>query len=448
MRDPLLQVSDRIAAEARKAANSVVGVVNADGSVQVSPDSAVDNVRWMLGHTPGTGEQVLLVKQGQVLYGFSMQVGGAGGEIGPPGPPGPPGPGAQVGEGPDPAPAPPATFWYDTDAIAPPPQIGPEGPKGDQGDPGPQGPAGPVGPQGLTGPAGAKGDTGATGPKGDPGPQGPQGVPGAQGTVGPPGPQGPQGETGPAGPGSGNVLGPASSTDDEIVLFDGTTGTQIKPSGAFLIDLATKAFVNTVKSDAYAYTDAQLSAHEDDPDPHPGYLTTAEGDAAYEPKGTAESAITAHKAEADPHPAYSERGKAQTFTRSGDTTVLTTGYQTIGGWTSASGDAGITVNSNWLFFIPHGRWLVMYGVFTDSKLASGAQVRAMIGEWFGNYTSPWESETHFQGAQGYPWAGSLLNKGAFYFDSVLPNDTLYLQVNARGNDRTMGGCTMQFVRIR
>ena len=206
---------------------------------------------------------------------------GVAGATGPQGPQGVQGPGAQVGEGPDPAPAPNATFWYDTDDEAPPQAVGPQGPKGDKGDKGDQGAAGPAGPQGLTGVQGPKGDQGDTGPVGPPGPQGPQGLEGPKGDVGPMGPQGAQGEAGPAGPGSGDVLGPGSSSTDEIAVFADTTGTKIKASGAFLVDLATKAFVNTAKADAYAYTDAQLSAHEGDADPHPGYLTSAEGDAAY-----------------------------------------------------------------------------------------------------------------------------------------------------------------------
>lgn len=49
------------------------------------------------------------------------------------------------------------------------------------------------------------------------------------------GPQGPQGEAGPQGPagaGSGDVLGPGTATvNDELVLWDGTTGTRIKRAG-------------------------------------------------------------------------------------------------------------------------------------------------------------------------------------------------------------------------
>ena len=68
-----------------------------------------------------------------------------------------------------------------------------------------------------------RGDVGATGQQGATGPQGPQGAPGPQG------PQGIQGPQGQAGSGSGDVLGPGTATvANELVLWDGTTGTRIK----------------------------------------------------------------------------------------------------------------------------------------------------------------------------------------------------------------------------
>lgn len=62
------------------------------------------------------------------------------------------------------------------------------------------GPVGPEGPEGPEGPAGPKGDQGV------PGPQGPQGIP-------------------------GDVAGPASSVNDNLVSFSGTTGKILKDSG-------------------------------------------------------------------------------------------------------------------------------------------------------------------------------------------------------------------------
>jgi hypothetical protein len=101
------------------------------------------------------------------------------------------------------------------------------------GSVGPQGPAGPAGPAGSTGPAGA---TGATGP------QGPQGI------------QGPVGPAGPAGSGSGDVTGPSSATNGNIVLFDGSTGKLIKDSFASITDFAT---VGHTHDDRY-YTETEV----------------------------------------------------------------------------------------------------------------------------------------------------------------------------------------------
>lgn len=114
----------------------------------------------------------------------------------------------------------------------------------------------------ITASAGIAGPTGPQGPAGPAGPQGPQGI---QGETGPTGATGPAGPTGPAGVGvpvggttnqvlakasatdydtvwvtpsagggSGDVVGPASATNSNVVLFDGTTGKLIKDSGANL----------------------------------------------------------------------------------------------------------------------------------------------------------------------------------------------------------------------
>jgi hypothetical protein len=174
----------------------------------------------------------------------------------------------------------------------------PKGDKGDTGDTGPQGPVGPkgdtgdTGPQGPQGIQGIKGDTGDVGPAGATGPQGPQGIKGDTGDTGATGPQGPTGATGPQGPaglnwlgaysagtsyvvddvvsyngssyvcilastgnlptnatywellaqkgvdgsGSGDVVGPASSTDNAIARFDGTTGKLVQNSGVLIDD--------------------------------------------------------------------------------------------------------------------------------------------------------------------------------------------------------------------
>jgi len=70
------------------------------------------------------------------------------------------------------------------------------------------------------------------------GPQGPQGDPGATGATGA---QGPQGDPGPAGSGSGDVIGPASSVNNQVALFDGATGKLLKDSGVVLGTAAASA---------------------------------------------------------------------------------------------------------------------------------------------------------------------------------------------------------------
>lgn len=71
------------------------------------------------------------------------------------------------------------------------------------------------------------------------GPTGPAGPPGADGLDGATGATGATGETGAAGPagdGSGDVLGPASATDNAITRYDSTTGKLIQNSLATIAD--------------------------------------------------------------------------------------------------------------------------------------------------------------------------------------------------------------------
>jgi hypothetical protein len=136
----------------------------------------------------------------------------------------------------------------------------PRGAQGLQGDTGPQGIQGETGPAGadstVPGPQGPKGDTG------DQGIQGIQGVKGDKGDQGDPGADGADGvvqslvagsnitidATDPANPiinstasGSGDVVGPASATDGNLVWFDGATGKLIEDSGKSVSDFATAA---------------------------------------------------------------------------------------------------------------------------------------------------------------------------------------------------------------
>lgn len=127
--------------------------------------------------------------------------------------------------------------------------------RGEKGDPGDQGPPGI---QGVKGDKGDTGNTGATGAKGDKGDKGDTGSTGAPGSQGPAAtiavgtvttlPAGSSatvtnaGTSGTAvfnfgipkgadGSGTGDVVGPASSTDGHAVVFDGATGKAIKSAG-------------------------------------------------------------------------------------------------------------------------------------------------------------------------------------------------------------------------
>lgn len=138
-----------------------------------------------------------------------------------------------------------------TGATGPTGPIGVTGPLGPQGVQGVTGPQGIQGIQGVTGPQGIQGDVGSTGPIGPlgptgpagedstvPGPTGPTGPLGPTGPIGPTGPTGPIGATGPSGPGTGDVVGPASSTDNAIVRFDSTTGKLVQNSDITVSDVS------------------------------------------------------------------------------------------------------------------------------------------------------------------------------------------------------------------
>ena len=225
---------------------------------------------------------------------------GATGSIGPTGPQGSTGPQGPTGEqGPTGA----------EGATGPQGATGPTGPQGATGEQGATGAVGATGPAGATGATGAVGDTGpagTTGPQGATGPQGNTGATGPQGATGPKGPTGAIGATGPQGPtgpqgakglnwqgewtagtyqiddavenngssfvataitteepsvsatdwdllalkgtdgeGSGDVSGPASSVDGEIVLFDSTTGKLIKRATGSGVVKATSGVYST-----------------------------------------------------------------------------------------------------------------------------------------------------------------------------------------------------------
>ena len=87
-------------------------------------------------------------------------------------------------------------------------------------------------------------DVASVGPQGDPGPAGP---------AGPAGPEGPQGDPGPAGPagapgtGTGDVTGPASTTDAAVAVFSGTTGKLVRDA----VGAAAFGRINAVQASSY-----------------------------------------------------------------------------------------------------------------------------------------------------------------------------------------------------
>lgn len=70
------------------------------------------------------------------------------------------------------------------------------------------------------------------------------------------------------------------------------------PNPGFAVDMATQA---------------ELDAHAAAADPHPGYLTPAEGNAAYDALGAAAAAVAAHVAASDPHLQYHTDARALTW---------------------------------------------------------------------------------------------------------------------------------------
>lgn len=69
---------------------------------------------------------------------------------------------------------------------------------------------------------------------------------GPQGPPGPTGPEGPQGPQGPAGSGSGDVVGPGTVVDNQIALFNGTSGTAIEAATGTGLVTATSGVYGTV----------------------------------------------------------------------------------------------------------------------------------------------------------------------------------------------------------
>lgn len=87
------------------------------------------------------------------------------------------------------------------------------------------------------------------------------------------------------------TVSPNNSIDGDRWLHTTTGSEQIKVAGSFV----------TINS---AFVASSISTHESASNPHPIYLTAAEGDAAYDALGAAASSVATHEAASNPHPVY------------------------------------------------------------------------------------------------------------------------------------------------
>ena len=76
-----------------------------------------------------------------------------------------------------------------------------------------------------------------------------------------------------------------------------------------VLGLGSAAEAATTDFDAAGTATAAIAAHEAAPDPHPGYLTPAEGNAVYDAIGAAAAGDAAHVAAGDPHTQYQKESE-------------------------------------------------------------------------------------------------------------------------------------------
>ena len=166
------------------------------------------------------------------------------------------------------------------------------------------------------------------------------------------------------GGGTGDVVGPASATDDALVRFNGTTGKLVQNSGATLTDAGTLTVVKLVATGELDVTGATITgigASEVGAQPADGDLTAIAGlsgtgwakrtgsdtwtlstptasDVGADAAGTAAAAISAHEAASDPHPGYltQAEGDAAYQPLDGDLTAIAALTGT-GGWAKRTG---------------------------------------------------------------------------------------------------------------
>ena len=167
--------------------------------------------------------------------------------------------------------------------------------------------------------------TGATGPQGLPG------ATGAQGTIGNTGPEGPQGIPGVPGTTVHTALTGVTADQHHAQVHSGADHTDpaVATTQAFGDAATAGTGTNPPAADDHKHgmPANPVTAHEAAGDPHPTYLTAAEGNAAYE----AVNAVSTHAGAADPHTGYR--------LESADHTHATTGLQ--GGTVAHSALTGI-----------------------------------------------------------------------------------------------------------
>lgn len=225
------QLIDELNAKIAQATEAEVGAEQAAQQAQFAADQSINLATNLqvtsnplpTGSLPTVGFSPATTT---ITFGLPLGVPGPAGAMGQEGPQGPQGLQGETG---------------DTGATGP---QGPQGPQGIQGIKGDKGDTGDTGPAGPTGSTGA---TGATGPQGPAG----QGVP-TGGTTGQvlAKASGTNYDTvwttvSGGGGGSGDVVGPASAGNGNIALFDGATGKLIKDSNASITDFANVGHTHT-----------------------------------------------------------------------------------------------------------------------------------------------------------------------------------------------------------